>query len=181
MNNVLPLPAQSYVYVIGDPNGPQKIGMARDPKNRLASLRTANMAVLVLVVAVPVSRELVGAAEHYAHWLLRDNHARGEWFSVSPQVAERAVNDAIVAVLEGKRAPSVPFGGGGGRKKLWTEHVNLTLPKGAKIAMDAALLSGEDRLDLIRSGIDRELIARGSLPLPPNEFQKRSTPDARVV
>lgn len=47
-----------------------------------------------------------------------------------------------------------------GRKKLWAENVNLTLPLGAKARMDAALHDGEDRLDLIRTAIDRELVRR---------------------
>ncbi len=47
-----------------------------------------------------------------------------------------------------------------GRKKLWAENVNLTLPRGAKARMDAALREGEDRLDLIRSAIERELLRR---------------------
>lgn len=47
-----------------------------------------------------------------------------------------------------------------GRKKLWAENVNLTLPEGAKARMDAALEEGEDRLDLIRAAIARELKRR---------------------
>lgn len=47
-----------------------------------------------------------------------------------------------------------------GRKKLWAENVNLTLPEGAKARMDAALEPGEDRLDLIRAAIERELKRR---------------------
>lgn len=47
-----------------------------------------------------------------------------------------------------------------GRKKLWAENINLTLPEGAKAKMDAALRDGEDRLDLIREAIDRELKRR---------------------
>jgi hypothetical protein len=47
-----------------------------------------------------------------------------------------------------------------GRKKLWAENVNLTLPEGAKARMDAALEEGEDRLDLIREAIETELKRR---------------------
>lgn len=49
---------------------------------------------------------------------------------------------------------------GVGRKKLWRENVNLTLPEGAKARMDALLKDGEDRLDLIREAIERELKRR---------------------
>lgn len=47
-----------------------------------------------------------------------------------------------------------------GRKKLWHEAVNLTLPTGAKARMDAVLSEGEDRLDLIREAIDKEVSRR---------------------
>ncbi len=47
-----------------------------------------------------------------------------------------------------------------GRKKLWAENINLTLPEGAKARMDAALEEGEDRLDLIRAAIEKELKRR---------------------
>ncbi|MBB6353467.1 hypothetical protein ACFFTN_01485 [Aminobacter aganoensis] len=47
-----------------------------------------------------------------------------------------------------------------GRKKLWRENINLTLPEGAKARMDSLLKDGEDRLDLIRAAIERELERR---------------------
>lgn len=47
-----------------------------------------------------------------------------------------------------------------GRKKLWAENINLTLPEGAKAKMDSLLNEGEDRLDLIRAAIDREIQLR---------------------
>ena len=47
-----------------------------------------------------------------------------------------------------------------GRTKKWHENVNLTLAAGAKARMDAALRDGEDRLDLIREAIERELARR---------------------
>lgn len=47
-----------------------------------------------------------------------------------------------------------------GRTKQWHEAVNLTLPRGAKARMDAVLSEGEDRLDLIRAAIDKEVKRR---------------------
>jgi metal-responsive CopG/Arc/MetJ family transcriptional regulator len=47
-----------------------------------------------------------------------------------------------------------------GRKKLWHENINLTLPEGAKARMDSLLEEKEDRLDLIRTAIERELKRR---------------------
>lgn len=47
-----------------------------------------------------------------------------------------------------------------GRAKKWHEAVNLTLPLGARARMDAVLSDGEDRLDLIREAIDKEVTRR---------------------
>ena len=47
-----------------------------------------------------------------------------------------------------------------GRTKKWHENVNLTLPLGAKARMDAVLSDGEDRLDLIREAIEKEVVRR---------------------
>lgn len=58
-----------------------------------------------------------------------------------------------------------------GRKKRWTENINLTLPEGAKAKMDSVLQDGEDRLDLIRHAIDREVKRR----------LKAQTPDSKEM
>ena len=64
-----------------------------------------------------------------------------------------------------------------GRKKLWAENVNLTLPAGAKARMDAFLAEGEDRLDLIRVAIDREIIRRQRKQGRPAEDYDQSSPE----
>jgi len=47
-----------------------------------------------------------------------------------------------------------------GRKKLWTERLHLTLPKGAKERIRAVLMPGEDSLDLVRKAVETEVSAR---------------------
>jgi hypothetical protein len=47
-----------------------------------------------------------------------------------------------------------------GRKKKFSENINLTLPDGAKARMDAHLRRGEDRLAFIRAAIDAEISRR---------------------
>lgn len=135
--SVIPLPAQSYVYVIGDANGPQKVGFAADPKRRLALFRTGNIGDLRIALAAPVSRDLARHAERFAHWLLRDHHARGEWFSVSPEMAMAAVEQAIVAVLNGQRAPLLPIHTPPGKPKIFHGAMHVRLPKDTKARIDA--------------------------------------------
>jgi hypothetical protein len=47
-----------------------------------------------------------------------------------------------------------------GRKKLWPERLTLPLTTEMVSEMDAELLEGETRLDLIRAAIERELKRR---------------------
>lgn len=47
-----------------------------------------------------------------------------------------------------------------GRKKLWSERLTLPVTTETVAAMDAALVEGETRLDLIREAIERELRRR---------------------
>lgn len=47
-----------------------------------------------------------------------------------------------------------------GRKKQWTERIQLPLADGTTERIDAALEEGEVRLDLIRTAIERELKRR---------------------
>jgi hypothetical protein len=44
-----------------------------------------------------------------------------------------------------------------GRKKVWDERILLPLKAETLAEIDESLEEGETRLDLIRSGIDREL------------------------
>jgi hypothetical protein len=62
------------------------------------------------------------------------------------------------SVLTWNRADAIA--GKMGRKKMWSENINLSLPEGAKARMDSLLQAGEDRLDLIRLAIDREIRRR---------------------
>lgn len=47
-----------------------------------------------------------------------------------------------------------------GRKKLWTERLQLPLADGTTDRIDALLRDGEVRLDLIREAIEREIKRR---------------------
>ncbi|MGM4915902.1 hypothetical protein [Tardiphaga sp. 813_E8_N1_3] len=60
-----------------------------------------------------------------------------------------------------------------GRKKLWAENINLTLPDGAKERMDAVLLEGESRLDLIRTSIDHEVERREQTSLRKKQASRK--------
>ncbi|GBR16788.1 hypothetical protein [Asaia spathodeae] len=47
-----------------------------------------------------------------------------------------------------------------GRKKQWTERLQLTLPSGAKERIDSVLVEGEDRNAMVRQAIETEIRKR---------------------
>jgi hypothetical protein len=53
-----------------------------------------------------------------------------------------------------------------GRKKLWTARLTLPLDRETVDRLDAARRDDEDRLDVIRAGIDRELEVREKAKKP---------------
>ena len=89
-----PPPANRYVYVIGPPVGLQKVGIATDPKQRLATLQTACPFDLFLHLAVAVPFGEAHAIERRAHRLLARSCVRNEWFETTRDEAIKAVQTA---------------------------------------------------------------------------------------
>ncbi len=87
-------PPVRYVYVIGPAAGLQKVGLATDPRSRLAALQTACPFDLHLHVAVSVPFGEAHAIERRAHRALAKACVRNEWFSVTPAEAVAAVREA---------------------------------------------------------------------------------------
>ncbi len=90
-----PTPPNRYVYVIGPPIGLQKVGIATDPKQRLATLQTACPFDLFLHLAVAVPFEDAHAIERRAHRLLARSCVRNEWFEATREEAIQAVQSAV--------------------------------------------------------------------------------------
>ena len=87
-------PPNRYVYVIGPLVGLQKVGLATDPKQRLATLQTACPFDLFLHLSVAVPFEEAHAIERRAHRLLARSCVRNEWFETTPAEAMAAVKSA---------------------------------------------------------------------------------------
>ncbi len=89
-----PTPTHRYVYVIGPPVGLQKVGIATDPKQRLATLQTACPFDLFLHLAVAVPFQDAHAIERRVHRLLARSCVRNEWFETTAEEAIAAVQTA---------------------------------------------------------------------------------------
>lgn len=60
-----------------------------------------------------------------------------------------------------------------GRKKQWTERIQLPLADGTTERIDAALENDEVRLDLIRAAIERELKRRERTSRPAGHSKRQ--------
>ncbi len=139
----------AYLYVLGDEEGPCKVGWAEDVARRSRTV-AAPAGRTEIAYTAPIAYKSALYAERYAHWVLRDHHFRNEWFNVSLAKAIGAVDRAVA--LDFKKVGRIP---------PLLEHNNMArFPKGTLMLMDAALYEGEKRSDLIREAIDRELKRR---------------------
>ena len=87
-------PPHRYVYVIGPQVGLQKVGLATDPRARMAQLQTAVPFDLVLHLALRVPFCDAHTIERRAHRALANVCARNEWFHATPAEAVAAVRAA---------------------------------------------------------------------------------------
>lgn len=78
-----------YVYVMLSENGPIKVGIAADPKARLASIQSASPWKITLVHAS--EHKDAGIIERAVHLALRDRRLTGEWFSATADEAIEAI------------------------------------------------------------------------------------------
>ena len=73
----------TYLYAIGNPSGPVKIGISDNPEGRLAQFRTSCPFPIQLLHAEPCeSREIAFSDEQFLHRHLKENKLWGEWFDV---------------------------------------------------------------------------------------------------
>lgn len=89
----------AYIYVLGIPGGPHKIGYSYRPEDRVRAMEREGRKGVYLCGQWPMGARVVQAAERYIHWLLRDKHLKNEWFNVSLEEAEDAVRKALYTTL----------------------------------------------------------------------------------
>jgi hypothetical protein len=81
----------THVYFVrAGPDGPVKIGLARDVARRLKTLQTASPVPLLLLGVVPGDAKV----ERQLHRRFAGSRLRGEWFTPSPELLAHI--DALV-------------------------------------------------------------------------------------
>jgi len=78
--------------------GPVKIGIANDPKSRLATLQTGNPRPLALYWHFPmIDRPMAAGLEQYLHEQHKACRLAGEWFDLTPEEAHQSVMEFCAA------------------------------------------------------------------------------------
>jgi uncharacterized protein YlaI len=92
------------VYVIGPGDGPYKIGLARNPENRLSSLQTGHHQDLFIHWTFGMLKKAEAQfIERAAHSSLKDKRVRGEWFACSVKEAIDAISQHIDSRVQTSR------------------------------------------------------------------------------
>lgn len=87
---------KTYLYAIGHPRGPIKIGISDHPERRLSEFQTSCPFPIHLLHAEPCeTRAIAFSDEKFAHKFLKKHHLYGEWFNVDETTAVQAVQDTV--------------------------------------------------------------------------------------
>lgn len=97
-----------YVYIIGHEDGPQKIGISKDPEFRQTTLGVEGCRKMACQCCLEgFSRQMARRIERHAHMILSDRHLYGEWFDVTVDEAQQAISTAVESAQAGDPLPVV--------------------------------------------------------------------------
>ncbi|CAN0439140.1 unnamed protein product, partial [Phaeothamnion confervicola] len=86
----------TYLYAIGHPSGPVKIGISDNPEGRLSQFQTSCPFPIRLLHAEPCeSREIAYSDERFIHRHLKEKRLWGEWFDVPGHMGIQHVQDTV--------------------------------------------------------------------------------------
>jgi len=97
--------ATSFIYVISKSLEMHKIGIGKNPAERLKQLQTGSSDSLHLIHFCKCKPSMVEAIEDLAHQSLAEHCQGGEWFNVTAEVAIGAVDEAVKLTLADANVP----------------------------------------------------------------------------
>lgn len=147
-----------FIYIIGSPGGPVKVGYSAVPDERAIQVRRHPSEKLVVLGRYPVGQRRALAVERYAHWLLRDKQISNEWFNAT--VKEAA--SAILAAIEEPVHPGYPIPSLDARASELRggDRMVAKFPAGTRERVHR--LSSGNHSDFLREAVDREIKRRES-------------------
>ncbi len=88
---------QVFIYAIGRPQGPVKIGVSSNPQARVGQIQTGcPFKVTLLHSAALPNRGEAEAQESIIHGVYEDRRIIGEWFKMDREIATEAIDCAII-------------------------------------------------------------------------------------
>lgn len=102
----LKLSDMGFVYIIGAPGRPLKVGRAVDVQSRLKAIQTGNPDRLRILATVGVMESRAPEVERTAHQVLAEHRVTGEWFRAPVDVAEGAVRRAAEGIWGYRSTPT---------------------------------------------------------------------------
>lgn len=110
LTQIVPLERGNYSFIYLMRAGDViKIGMSKNPKERMSALKTGAAAKLELYAQTRVSKADARSVEAGCHRVLREFRTAGEWFSIRPQIGQMVIDhvrrnspdkSGITAILE---------------------------------------------------------------------------------
>lgn len=92
MNAALP----TYLYAIGRPEGPVKIGISNGPNGRLIALQTGCPFSLQIIHTVPIGTfDQARKHERAIHDIYAGDRLAGEWFNIDGEQAIEAIETEL--------------------------------------------------------------------------------------
>lgn len=86
----------SYIYIIGSDNPPYKIGISKDPQQRLKSIQTGHPHQLQILELRETDSKKTKLLESVIHKHLNRYRMKGEWFDIPLKEAILHVDFALI-------------------------------------------------------------------------------------
>lgn len=148
----------AYIYVMGIEGGPSKIGHSLSPERRKVQIEREENCRVVVTGKWDVGFARALAVERYIHWLLRDKHIRGEWFSASQDEIVEAVETALSKGFhDGYVVPALDRAA---RGMTYGQYISTKFPDQTKERIAVVLSEAETHAHFIREAVERELERR---------------------
>ena len=93
-----------YIYVIGTDQPPYKVGIAKNPEQRLKTLQTGHPQPLRIIHKIPTDASRTRLLEAVMHRNMRQHRQTGEWFDMP---LDKLLNEVQFAIIRYEDDPTL--------------------------------------------------------------------------
>lgn len=146
-----------YIYIFGMEDGPSKVGYSIDTARRVKQIQAEHGEKITVTGKWPVGARIALGVERYVHWLLRDYHYSGEWFSAPYDVIAEAIQKALAGEVDMSHLiPRIDIVARGWNQ---AEYIGTKYPRGTRERF-RALLDKRHHGEFVRAAVLSELARR---------------------